>query len=68
MNPTHCPRPVARFSALAAILMFAAGAAGLHAANKTWNNAGTDFNTTTNWTNGTPTSADNALFGTVASN
>lgn len=35
-------------------------------ANKTWNNTGTDFNTTGNWTGGTPTSADVAVFNASA--
>jgi len=32
------------------------------AATKTWNNTGTDFNTTGSWTGGTPGASDNATF------
>ena len=34
---------------------------------KTWNNGGTDFNATGNWTGGVPGSADTATFDTAAS-
>jgi autotransporter-associated beta strand protein len=39
----------------------------LKAVQKTWGNTGTDFNTTGNWTGGTPSAGDVAFFSTAAS-
>src|SRR5438477_8020616 len=36
------------------------------AANKTWSNSGTDFNTTGNWSGGVPGSSDVAVFNSAA--
>lgn len=40
---------------------------GALAANSTWQNTDTDFNTPGNWSDGLPGSADQAIFATVAS-
>src|SRR5438876_1057301 len=37
-----------------------------HAANRTWNNSGTDFNTSTNWGGGVPGNGDVAVFNVAA--
>jgi autotransporter-associated beta strand protein len=58
-----------RRPALWALLLLAVLSVGLfvaQAAVRTWNNAGTDFNTTGNWTGGLPGVADNATFALVA--
>jgi len=37
----------------------------VHAANKTWNNTGTDFNASGSWTGGVPGTGDTAVFSTA---
>ena len=54
-------------------MLFAVTALGVlagpaRAQNSTWNNAGTDWNTTGDWTGGTPTSANTAQFSSTFTN
>lgn len=54
------PKPKSGIPVLLAAVLLASPTA--QAATKTWNNTGTDFNTTGFWTGGTPGASDNATF------
>ncbi len=53
---------------LAGLLIFLAFAGSASAADKTWANTGTDYNTTGNWTGGLPGTGDAALFSSAVTN
>jgi len=53
---------------LAGLLVFLAFACQANAADKTWANTGTDYNTGANWTGGLPGTGDAALFSSAVTN
>src|SRR5437660_3178200 len=60
------PRPISLHTArgfVAAFLVLTSTSA--FAANKTWNNLGTDFNNSLSWTGGVPGSSDVAVFNSA---
>ncbi len=64
--PAAASRGAPAFCAIAVLLLAIFGPSrSALAAARTWNNTGTDFNTTGNWTGGTPGTNDVALFGTA---
>ena len=68
MKLPSLPSPQSLFLTLIIVALVTGGPPTARATDRTWNNAGTDFNTTGNWTGGVPGTGDAALFNSAVTN